>query len=179
MNAIDVRPVIQSDIASLMGLDHAATTDYVWQLEIQRDPRGAQIATTFREVRLPRPVNLAYPNDPFSLADDWADNALMLAALSGDNPVGYLVVVEPRPAVAWITDVVVSPRLRRQGIASSMLLAAQKWAQERNTRRLFLEMQSKNHPAIRMAQKHGYEFCGYNDHYYSTQDIALFFTRAP
>jgi RimJ/RimL family protein N-acetyltransferase len=40
-----------------------------------------------------------------------------------------------------------------------------------------IEMQSKNHPAIRLAQKHGYEFCGYNDHYYLTQDVALFFAK--
>jgi ribosomal protein S18 acetylase RimI-like enzyme len=80
--------------------------------------------------------------------------------------------------VAWITDLVVSPESRRQGVASTLLLAAQEWGSTRGHRRLFLEMQSKNYPAIRMAQKHGYEFCGYNDHYYLTQDVALFFARA-
>ena len=38
-------------------------------------------------------------------------------------------------------------------------------------------MQSKNYPAIHLALNQGYAFCGYNDHYYSTQDIALFFVR--
>jgi RimJ/RimL family protein N-acetyltransferase len=38
-------------------------------------------------------------------------------------------------------------------------------------------MQSKNHPAIQLAHKLGFEFCGYNDHYFSNQDIALFFSR--
>jgi RimJ/RimL family protein N-acetyltransferase len=38
-------------------------------------------------------------------------------------------------------------------------------------------MLSKNNAAIRLAQKLGYEFCGYNDHYYETQDIAIFFGR--
>ena len=32
--------------------------------------------------------------------------------------------------------------------------------------------------AIRLAQKLGYDFCGYNDQYYPTQDVALFFGRA-
>ena len=45
-------------------------------------------------------------------------------------------------------------------------------------RRLILEMQSKNQAYIRLAQKFGYEFCGYNDQYYLTQDVALFFGRA-
>jgi RimJ/RimL family protein N-acetyltransferase len=42
---------------------------------------------------------------------------------------------------------------------------------------MLLEMSSKNSPAIRLAQKLGYEFCGYNDAYYELQDIALFFGR--
>jgi ribosomal protein S18 acetylase RimI-like enzyme len=56
-------------------------------------------------------------------------------------------------------------------------MAAQDWASARGDKRLIVEMQSKNDPAIRLVQKHGYEFCGYNDHYYMTQDVALFFAR--
>jgi hypothetical protein len=41
-----------------------------------------------------------------------------------------------------------------------------------------MEMTTKNNPAICMARKLGYEFCGYNDHYYETQDIALYFGRS-
>jgi ribosomal protein S18 acetylase RimI-like enzyme len=68
--------------------------------------------------------------------------------------------------------------MRRQGVAGALLAAAQDWAIERAHRRLILEMQSKNVPAIRLAQKFGYEFCGYNDHYYLTQDVALFFAKS-
>ena len=39
------------------------------------------------------------------------------------------------------------------------------------------EMQSKNYPGISMANKLGYEFCGYSDRYYTNQDIALFFAK--
>ena len=45
-------------------------------------------------------------------------------------------------------------------------------------RRLVLEVISKNQPGIRLAQKFGFEFCGYNDQYYPNQDVALFFGRA-
>jgi hypothetical protein len=38
-------------------------------------------------------------------------------------------------------------------------------------------MQSKNYPAVHMAMKLGYEFSGYQDHFYANGDIALFFTR--
>ena len=43
---------------------------------------------------------------------------------------------------------------------------------------LFLEMQSKNYPAICLARKNGFAFSGYSDRYYSDQDIVLFFTKA-
>jgi RimJ/RimL family protein N-acetyltransferase len=56
-------------------------------------------------------------------------------------------------------------------------MAAQSWALQRKDYRMVIEMSSKNNPAIRLAQKLGYEFCGYNDQYYETQDIAIYFGR--
>jgi ribosomal protein S18 acetylase RimI-like enzyme len=42
---------------------------------------------------------------------------------------------------------------------------------------MVLEMQPKNYPAIQLAQKLGFDFCGYNDRYYANRDIALFFAK--
>jgi RimJ/RimL family protein N-acetyltransferase len=101
-----------------------------------------------------------------------------LVAVDEGNPMGYIcVTVEYASTVAWVTDLVVSPLQRRKGAASALVTAAQSWALERGIRRLILEMQSKNQAYIRLAQKFGYEFCGYNDQYYPTQDVALFFAR--
>jgi ribosomal protein S18 acetylase RimI-like enzyme len=63
-------------------------------------------------------------------------------------------------------------------VASALLMAAQNWAAGRSVRRIIMELQSKNLPAIRLSQKFGYDFCGYNDHYYLTQDVVLFFSKA-
>lgn len=174
---IQIRPVIQTDLPRLMGMDHSVSSEYVWQLELRRE--AGQIVAAFRDVRLPRPITLTYPNNPFSLADEWMNKAMMFAAVSGDTPVGYLCLAErPASSAAWVTDLVVAPEWRRRGVASALLDSAQGWVLSRGHRRMFIEMQSKNQPAIRLAQKHGYEFCGYNDHYYLTQDVALFFARA-
>ena len=176
MSAIQIRPVVASDVPHLMGIDHSASSENVWQLELRRE--AGQIVATFRDVRLPRPIALTYPRDPFSLGDEWKNMAIIFAALSESEAVGYVALIEHPLAAAWVTDLVVSPAWRRRGVGSALLDSAREWADQRGHRRIFLEMQSKNQAAIRLAQKHAYEFCGYNDHYYSTQDIALFFARA-
>jgi len=176
MSEIQIRPTVAGDLLRLMGMDHSVTSEYVWQLELRRD--NGQIAATFREVRLPRPIPLTYPNNPFVLADDWTRRSAILTALVDNGPIGYLSLMDRLGSVASITDLVVTPEWRRRGVASALLGAAHEWGLARGHRKLFLEMQSKNQPAIRLAQKHGYEFCGYNDHYYLTQDVALFFARA-
>jgi len=176
MSELQIRPTIATDLPRLMEINHSTSSDSVWQLELRRDP--GQITAAFREVRLPRATSLSYPHNPFSLGDDWVKKSMMYTALVGSTPAGYVSLLERGTASAvWITDLVVDLPSRRQGVGSALLTAAQNWAQERAHRRLILEMQSKNVPAIRLAQKLGYEFCGYNDHYYLTQDVALFFSK--
>lgn len=177
LTAFEIRPATANDLPRMMSMDHSSLSDYVWQLELRREP--SQASANFREVRLPRSIEVRYPHNPALLADEWMNRDLVLVALQDGTPVGYLCAVEERAsAVAFVTDIVVAPVQRRKGAASALLAAAQAWALERGLHRLILEMQSKNHGCIRLAQKFGYDFCGYNDQYYPTQDIALFFGRA-
>jgi ribosomal protein S18 acetylase RimI-like enzyme len=176
MPAIQIRPVVATDLPALMGIDHSSSSEYVWQLELRR--QAGETVASFRDVRLPRPITLMYPRDPFALGDQWPRMAALLVGLAGKDPVGYIGLDERPPSAAWVTDLVVTPSWRRRGVAGAMLDSAREWAEQQGYRRIFLEMQSKNQAAIRLVQKHGYEFCGYNDHYYSTQDVALFFARA-
>lgn len=177
MSVFEVRPAVATDIPRLMALDHSCQSDYVWQLDLRRET--GQITANFREVRLPRSIDVAYPRNPFSLGDEWSRRDATFVAVHENIPVGYLCAREEHvSAVAWVTDLVIAPEQRRKGAASALLMAAQAWALERAARRLILEMASKNQPCIRLAQKLGYEFCGYNDQYYPTQDVTLFFARA-
>jgi ribosomal protein S18 acetylase RimI-like enzyme len=175
--SFEIRTANANDIPRLTALDHSCLSDYVWQLELRREP--GQATANFREVRLPRSVQVKYPRDPSTLADQWTRRDLVLVAVHEGKPVGYIsAALEGASALAWITDLAVAPEQRRKGAASALLTAAQTWALERGARRLILEMQSKNQAYIRLAQKFGYDFCGYNDQYYPTQDVALFFGRA-
>jgi len=176
MPEIEIRPAIASDIPALMALDHNYSSDHVWQMEVQGEDVG--IGIRFRQIKLPRSVRVDYPRPNDTLADDWTQRSGLLVALLQGEPVGYIsLMLNISPLTAWVTDLVVMRRLRRQGIGSTLVLAAQEWGAGRDCRKIVLEMQPKNYPAIRLAMKLGFEFCGYNDRYFANHDIALFFAR--
>lgn len=177
MPEIQIRPAIPSDIPSLVALDHNYTSDNVWQMEIQVEE--SQVEVSFREIRLPRSVRVEYPRPAASLVEDWSGRSGLLVALLNEEPVGYISLnLNIAPVTAWATDLVVLRRLRRQGIGSALVLAGQDWGLQHDSRRLVLEMQPKNYPAIHLAQKLGFDFCGYNDRYYANHDIGLFFAKS-
>jgi len=177
MPEIEIRPAIASDIPQLIALDHDYTSDYVWQMNIQREE--GQVSVSFRQARLPRSVRVEYPRSPQSLTEDWKKRAGLLVALLAKEPVGYISLAKDvSPSAAWVTDLVVMRRTRRQGIGSGLVLAAQEWARQHNLDHIVLEMQPKNYAAISLAHKLGFEFCGYNDRYYDNRDIALLFARS-
>jgi len=176
MPEVQIRPAVATDLPVLIAIDHTCTSEYVWQMELQRE--GGQISVVFREIHLPRSVTVLYPRPVSVLADEWSRRAGMLVAVFGGQIAGYLRLTDSVvPQTVWIVDLAVAPRLRRQGIAMALISAAQSWAVQRRSRRIVIEMSSKNYAAIRLAQKLGFEFCGYNDHYYETQDVALFFGK--
>ena len=176
MSDFEIRTTVSTDLARLSALDHTIDTDYVWQLDLHRET--GQVGISLHEVRLPRSVRIEHPRPARELADTWHLRP-MLSAMTGLEAIAYVrfsdVIV---PHAVWITDVVVGKPLRRQGLARKLISTAEAWGLQRGLRRAIIEVQSKNAPAIRMVQKLGFEFCGYNDHYYSTRDVALFYSRA-
>lgn len=183
MPTIEIRPAIVLDIPALVALEHNYVSDYVWQMEINHTEHGlgesSQVQVGFREIHLPRSVRVEYPRPAQGLSEDWQQRSGLLVALHENEPVGYAsVMLGVAPLTAWITDLVVKRRLRRQGIGSALLIGVQAWGVHHDCRNLVLEMQSKNYPAIKLAEKLGLDFCGYNDRYYANHDIALFFATS-
>ena len=175
MAEIQVRAAVPEDLARLEALDPGYSTDYVWQMDMREEPDGA-IHTSFRPVRLPRPMRVTVTHDPKRLAEGWARRACFLVAEQDGYLKGYLnVVLATEPETAWVAECVVERRFRRAGVGSVLLGSAAAWARANRLKRIILEMQSKNYPGISFAQKCGLTFCGYNDRYYANQDVALFF----
>jgi GNAT superfamily N-acetyltransferase len=173
MPEIEIRPAISSDLPVLFKLEHSVETTHVWQMDSNSDQ--AEIDTRFREIRLPRGVQLEYPQNIQELADTWTRKNLFLVATLQGQQIAYLTIEIGQAKIARVTDLVVGERNRKQGIATALLLSAADWASQRKIKRMMLEMQAKNHAAIQLARKLGYEFCGYCDDFFANHDIAVFF----
>jgi ribosomal protein S18 acetylase RimI-like enzyme len=92
--------------------------------------------------------------------------------------VGYIGLAVDGPRhVAWITTGAVQLNYRRQGIGTGLLNEARSWTDRYRLRSLLVELQTKNYPAINFFQKNNFFFCGYNNAYYATREIALFFGK--
>ena len=176
MPRIEIRPAVSSDIIELISIDHSCRSNYVWQMD--RSIEDGQFMVSFREIRLPRPTQVAYPRRVELLENEWQQSPGLMVALHNDIQIGYVRIIEVMDIhSAVIRDLVVEPAIRRQGVGTAMVLAAQKWALERGNQRLTLEVPPKSYPAIKLALKLGFEFTGYNDSYYPNKDIALFFSK--
>ena len=176
MPKIEIRPAIATDIQALTKLEHNYSSDFVWQMDFRQE--DGEINITFREVRLPRSAQVRYPREHQNLEDTWTQRDGLLVAEMENEIVGYVSLSQNKTLRATsVTDLAVMRRLRRQGIGSALVIASQEWATQNKSRRLILEMQPKNYPAIQLAKKLGFELCGYNDHYFANHDIALFFSK--
>ncbi len=158
-------------------MDKTYTTDYVWQMQTQENERT--IGVRFDTVRLPRPMRVDYPRSPDELIEHWQmEQCFLVTRNQTDEVTGFLdAQIQIWHKRLWITNLAIGQPYRRQGFGTHLIKSAIRWALAHNLRQLTIETQTKNYPAISFAQKHGFQFCGYNECYYPNGDIALFFSR--
>lgn len=175
---MEVHPAELVDLNACYQLNAAYTTDYVWQMQMHNNGRRTDIR--FDAVRLPRPMQVTYPRSPDELLDHWEEgNCFLVVHNKRGDIVGFLdAQFEPWQTLLSVSNLVIDKDYRRQGYGSALLEAGKQWAIEQNLNRIMLEAQTKNHPLISFAQKHGFKFCGYNERYYANGDIALFFAKS-
>lgn len=165
------------DLNACVLIDSSYVTDHVWQVQTQDRPYE-EMVLTFRTVRLPRSMRARSPRDTDYLLQGWQRDECFLVAEEEGEVRGYLdMTVQDWHRTGWVNDMAVLKKHRRQGIGTALLKGAFAWAREQKLRAIMVEAQTKNYPAICFLRKHGFVFCGFNDHYYLSQEIALFFVR--
>lgn len=170
-----IRPAEARDLASCGELDHSCTTDRVWQMDTRKTDGAQRIA--FRTVRLPRTIEIGYPRQGEDLLAGWRRRDGFIVSEIDERICGYATLaVQPEHGMVWVGDLVVDRSKRRRGIGTALLKAAAEWGSKQGMVRLTLEVQTKNYPAIQFCRACGLTFSGYNDHYWASEDIAVFFT---
>ena len=171
-----VRPAELVDLNACYEMDTSYVTEYVWQMQSREDDRSVEVR--FNTIRLPRPMKVFYPRHPDELLPNWRQQEhFSVAEDESGQVIAYLdMAAQDWHQVGWIRNLVVERHHRRQGVATSLLRSVHHWALERGLNRLIIEAQTKNYPAIKFSQEHGFVYCGYNDHYYVNGDIAVFFS---
>lgn len=171
-----IRPATAADIDDCRLLLHDYRTDHVWQMKVQES--GSQVAIAFQEVRLPRHMEAAYPRDLEQLAEDLQRGEGFFVAEVDGEVRGYVdLLAAPWQVMVHAVNLAVDQRYRRRGIGTALMREARQWAVAQGARAILAEMTTKSYPAISFYRKLGFEFCGFNDRYYTNQDIALFFVQ--
>ncbi len=171
-----VRAATLADLNCCLTLERTSATDHVWQMKVEESE--SEVGVTFHVVRLPRTMRAEYPRGTDQIIEDWERQAGFLVAEVDGEVRGYVDVL-PRPwqGMAWVANLAVEPAYRRRGIAIALMRNASQWAREQGLQSMTVEATTKNYPAICLYQKLGFKFCGFDDHYYPNQDIALFFVQ--
>ena len=173
---MEIRPATLADLADCQSLDHSIITDHVWQMAVQETE--SRVEVTFHTVRLPRQMQAEYPRGLRQLTEDWQHDEGFFAVEIDGQVCGYVdLLVQPWQRQGWIANLAVDRAYRRRGIGTSLVRHARQWAWEQGLQMIMAEATTKNYPAVCFYQKLGFGFCGFNDHYYPNQDIALFFVH--
>ncbi len=173
-----IRDGVESDLTSCLALDHSYATEYVWQMNVHEET--GQWDISFKTERLPRLMEVVYPFDERRLRLSLPKDQCFLVATSRERPevLGYLAMrSDPIYQIARVMDLVISRPYRQHRIATRLLTVARQWAREHGLVQLTMEIQTKNYPAIVFCQQRGLVFCGFNDQYFPSQDIAVFFSQ--
>ncbi len=174
MAKIEIRQAVSRDINSAIVLDHMVDTDYVFQLDQKRDESLLQIQ--FRRIQLPRSMTLAYPIDQYELKNNWQLHDVFLVALLDGKIVGFISGIRAdTPATLKIMDIVVDRFVRRQGIATALLMAVLTWGDDHDIKHYVTHISPKNHAGLSLLRKIGFIFCGYNENHYPGKQMAFYF----
>lgn len=169
-----VRPAEASDLSACLALDHSQETQDVWQMGRQETESGFQVH--FNTLRLPRPIKVEYPRNTEDLRLDLGILDGVLVAEAEGIILGYAqVTVSTADRNAWLRNLVVDAPWRGHRIGRALLDQARVRARLGQATHLTAEATTRSYPAIRFLMGQGLLFCGFNDRYYLTQDIAVFF----
>lgn len=172
---MNIRPATIVDLEQCERLDGSYVTNWVWQMDEARSLE--RIGVSFRRVRMPRSVRVAYPRANAALRGDWQRAECFLVVEELGRVFGFLdMTVRRWEHKGWIEHLIVKRSHRRRGLATGLLRAVEQWARGSQLEAVVAAVQTKNDPAIRLFVERGYSFCGFIDRHYPNGDIGLLYS---
>jgi ribosomal protein S18 acetylase RimI-like enzyme len=137
-------------------------TPVVWRAEAHEAPAVARLLVEFRDWNASD-----WPSDNAFLAGverliERADTDFLLGALDSDNPPGGVCQLRYRSSVwmaaedCWLEDIYVQAAARRHGLGRALLAAGLARARERGARRIELDTNETNAPALALYESLGF-----------------------
>lgn len=170
---VDIRPLSSVDQSLLERLIVGYTSDEAYQ--VIREETPDLVRFELRLVRLERPFVKRYPLDAQMIAQysalAAADHAF--GVFTGATCVA-IALCEPRPwnSSLHVHEFHVAPAFHRQGIGRALMAAVEEHARAEGMRRLALETQTTNAPAIRFYRALGFTLDAVDISLYSGNDLA-------
>ena len=169
-----VRQATAGDLERCQRLDGSYGTNAVWQMS--ESVAADTIGVSFRRVRVPRRVSVAYPRDLGDLYEDWRRDECFLVAYDFATVMGFvLMTLQPQQRHGWIKHLIVGPAHRRQGVATLLLDTLSESARRSNVQGITAIVESRNDPAIQLLARRGYGFRGFIDHHFGNE-MGLLYT---
>lgn len=188
MSKYAIRPAEGDDLTTCLTLDDSYQTEWVWQvIESHSDMllgevgmAGEQQRTvSFRPNHLPRQRLVAgkYAT-PHRLRADWQQTDYFSVAITDDDDVvGYVnLYLDRQRECAWLTQLAVADKWRRQRVGTALLEDAREWARLAGQRALLIEVPTANYPASRFLQSQGFAFSGYSEAFNPDGEVVLLFS---
>jgi len=137
-------------------------------VNIQSEKRGASIR------RARKHLTLKYLRR--RLADE---TCTFLVAEQSDRVIGYIVCKHDKwNSSIYIEELFVRQDSQHKGVGSALLTAAEKYAQTRRARAIFLDTRKENNKALQFYKKHGFSIAGHiNGLYNERHGDALVLSR--
>ena len=154
-------------------MDGTFSIDARLSLYLEDDEIGykvAKIPKSKKRYRADEFDEKTYMDDP--------DKTIFLAYVDSQIA-GQIILRKNWNNYAYIEDIAVDAKFRRQGVGKELISWAKQWARQQNLAGIMLETQNNNVPACKFYERCGFRLAGFDQYLYKgldpeTQEIALY-----
>ncbi|HAA84950.1 MAG TPA: N-acetyltransferase [Kosmotogaceae bacterium] len=137
-----------------------------YDVTVEKTLTGWEIMLTLRE--FDKPFVRRFEE---RLIEDYKTDPRIFAAFVDDEEAGLALIGRLWEGSYRVWDFYVWQEHKRRGIGRALMKQIEDTARSENSRRIVLETQSSNYPAISFYLSCGFQLCGFDTSCYSNQDI--------